>query len=184
MKHTLFIFFALFIAGSTTGVMAQNNCANYVRYQSPTTPYKYSSLSKSASCTTGKNYKLVLPLNAGKSYRISFYASTVFNNRIEFKVTDKSTGQDIMYLPGDKTQMDNPAAYYNNCNSYSDALVSELDPATYRSLPYPYIEIEPAASTNIEVEINLLDPKKGGILRGCVGIFVQDRMVDSVDGFE
>ena len=87
----IFKFILLFIL-IPAGILAQDlDCPSRLRMRKATPPFKFNSLSKSAQCVTGRKYEFVVPLNAGRDYRISFYASPVFNNNINFRIIDVNT---------------------------------------------------------------------------------------------
>jgi hypothetical protein len=68
-------------------IFAQSlDCSSRLKMRQPTPPYKFNDLSKSAQCLTGKTYEFVLTLTKGKEYRMSFFASPVFNNDIQWPV--------------------------------------------------------------------------------------------------
>lgn len=182
MKRVFNFFLLLIFVGASLNVTAQSNCANYIRYHAPTAPYKYSSLSKSATCITGKNYNFVIPLSAGKNYRVSFYASTIFDNKIEFILNDSTSNEQIIFLPGDKKKFDDLSSYFNNVNDYSEVLVKAVDEFG-QSEGYPYFEIEPTTAIRLSITINVLDADKGAPKKGCVGVFIQDKLVEVEDGF-
>ena len=149
-------------------LMAQN-CADYIIYRSPTPPYKLDSQSKSATCETGKTYKLVLALSKGKDYRLSFYASAVFDNKISFKIVDKSSGKAVVDLPGESENNDKGTAVLRPYLSNG-------------KMVHPYFDFLPDNATNLEVIIDVKsNPKTGDEpARGCIGVFLQNKVVENI----
>jgi len=176
-----FIFLLLLIPA---GILAQDiDCASRLKMRRPTPPYKYNALSKSAQCFTGKKYEFVVPLTAGKEYRISFYASPVFNNKINFRIIDMNTGQKVLDLPGEVDNYDKKG---------SCVLRPYTDPETNKSV-HPYFPFYPSTSTQLKIIIDIPSIKQsndeGGSFnspeerkRGCVTVFIQDKKAEFSNG--
>ncbi|NJO92706.1 MAG: hypothetical protein HC831_29865 [Chloroflexia bacterium] len=77
------------------------DCATTLSYRKAIPPYEISNLSQSIQCSTNKTYEQNIILKPGNEYRISFYASTVFNNRMNFKIIDTKSGKVLYDLPGE-----------------------------------------------------------------------------------
>ena len=177
-KIIITIILTLFL---TKLIYSQLDCSNFMSNLKAEPPYKKSSLSKSSAVISGINYKYYVPLSAGKEYRLFFFASPAFNNKINFKIIDlnnpkDSTDDQILYdLPGE-----NPAT--NNALGTA-ALAPYIDPETNKAI-HPYFDIIPEHSTKLEIIIHPLNPppKKDDygntyreIVRGCVAIFVLEK---------
>ena len=148
------------------------NCTDYLVYRNPVAPYKLDSQTKSATCESGKTYKLVLTLSQGKDYRISFFASAVFDNRIHFKIIDNSSGKTLIDLPGESENNDKGTAVLR------PYLVDDR-------MVHPFFDILPANTAKLEVIIEVKNPEDPaeGVKRGCVGVFVQNKIVQN-GGFD
>ncbi|HAN77144.1 MAG TPA: hypothetical protein DCQ31_04905 [Bacteroidales bacterium] len=167
MKNILFrLLFIGILAGFATASMAQN-CSGYVRYYKIAYPYKYNGQSKSASCSTGKTYKFLVPLYEGKDYRLSFHASSVFDNKIIFKIIDESTGRTIIDLPGESID-GQPGKSVLIRPSLEDGSRGE----------YPYFEFHPETSIKLQIVIEVLAAPDGEERRGCIGVLIQDKLND------
>ncbi len=161
-------------------IFAQSlDCPSRLKMRRPTPPFNFNDLSKSAQCLTGKKYEFVLPLTKGKDYRISFYASPVFNNEIKFRIVDVNSGDKVLDLPGE-TEASNKGecalrAYYDN---------------KLGKLVHPHFDFYPANSTQIKIIIevasieqaesnsNLNVPETRN--KGCITVFVQDRKAEDI----
>ncbi len=156
---------------------AAQSCSKDINFQKQRIkkPWSYNDLSKAATCLTGKTYEFILPLTKGKDYRIQFFAAPVFNNKINFKIFDQSTGQLVMDLPGESA---------SNAEG-TCALHDIVDEETFKE-SHPYFDFFPATSTSIKIVIEVETipnaseaatdgykaPEKRN--RGCVTIFVTD----------
>lgn len=103
---------------SAISIKAQN-CGDFVNQQAHTYGYSFNTMSKSGTVKTGKKYKFVFTLNKGKSYRFQFFASSGLNNNMDFKITDKNSNQQILYLPGEYEPPTNTSEY-NDQGEYDD----------------------------------------------------------------
>lgn len=166
-KFIVLIIVSAFLFTPFEQLFAQN-CSGYVRYHKVTYPYKYNGQSKSASCATGKTYKFLVPLYEGKDYKLSFYASSVFNNKLNFKIIDESTGRTVIDLPGESPT--------NQANE--SVLVRPMleDGSTGE---YPYFEFHPESSIRLQIVIDVEPNGKENGSRGCVGVLIQDKISDS-----
>jgi membrane-anchored protein YejM (alkaline phosphatase superfamily) len=131
--------------------------------------YKVDSQSKSATCETGKIYKLVLTLTQGKEYRLSFFASAIFDNKITFKIIDKSSNAVQVDLPGESANNEKGTAV--------------LRPYLQNGkMEHPYFSFLPENTTNLEIIIEVKAIEKTGAdpERGCVGVFLQNKTVENI----
>ncbi len=163
---------ALFVFLFTVVQLSAQDCTDYLIYRNPLPPYKLDSQTKSATCQAGKTYKLVLTLSKGKDYRISFYASAIFDNQIQFKIIDKSSGKVVVDLPGESE---------NNAKG-----TAVLRPYLLADrMIHPYFEFHPENTTKLEIIIDVRTPQATDevLKRGCVGVFVLNKLVENY-GFE
>ncbi len=177
--------FILLLILIPAGILAQDlDCPSRLKMRRATPPYKFNSLSKSAQCLTGKKYEFVVPLNAGRDYRISFYASPVFNNNINFRIIDMNTGQKVMDLPGEVIEYDKKG---------SCVLKPYTDPASGKSI-HPYFDFYPSSSTQLKIIIDIPSIKQSENegsnfnapeerRKGCVTVFIQDKKSAESGGF-
>ena len=155
------------------------DCPSRLKMRRPTSPFVFNDLSKSAQCLTGKKYEFILPLTKGKDYRISFYASPIFNNEIQFRIIDVNSGEKVLDLPG-QTEASNKGdcvlrAYYDNKQA---------------KLIHPYFDFYPASSTQLKIIIEVASTEQGSSNanfnapetrnKGCITVFVQDRKAEDV----
>ena len=154
-------------------------CQTVLKYRQASYPYQYSNLSKTAVCTSGKTYEFIVPLESGNEYRLSFFASSVFNHQINFRIIDLSTNEQVLDLPVESENMESCTCalreYFHN---------------KLNKLVHPYYDFIPKNSTNIKIiiEIPSVDGKKSLInsiyqgnidkIRGCVTVFVQDKKAE------
>ena len=164
--------FALFVLLLTVGQLSAQNCTDYLIYRNPVPPYKLDSQTKSATCQAGKTYKLVLTLSKGKDYRISFYASAIFDNKIQFKIIDKSSGKVIVDLPGESDNNEKGTAVLRPY-LLADRMI------------HPFFEFRPENTTKLEIIIDVKTEQSPDeeLKRGCVGVFVLNKIVENY-GFQ
>ncbi len=151
-----------------------------IRYPSPS--YEYNELSKSAICVTGKKYEYKVFLNENVNYRLSFFASTVFNNKIRFKIISTSTGELLMDLPGEALS-----------EGESSVLRAYFDEGKNK-LVHPFFDIVPKASAEYKIIIELKSEEDAGLFaeekiyasniekKGCVSVYVQSKSSET-EGF-
>lgn len=168
-KLSLLILFALLLS---FGQLSAQTCTDYLIYRNPVAPYKLDSQTKSATCQAGKTYKLVLTLSQGKDYRISFYASAIFDNQIQFKIIDKNGGKTVIDLPGESGDNEKGTAVLRPY-LLADRMI------------HPFFEFRPENTTKLEIIIDVKTEQKEDeeLKRGCVGVFVLNKIVDNY-GFE
>lgn len=172
LKATLFMLFISLLAIASSHAQ---DCTDYLIYRNPLPPFKLNSQTKSASCQAGRTYKLVLTLSKDKYYRISFYASAVFDNKIQFKIIDKSNGKTVVDLPGESD---------NNTKGTAVLRPYMKDD----KMVHPYFNFIPENETVLEIIIDVKkteDTDPDEISRGCVGVFVLDKKIhDYKSGFK
>lgn len=145
----------------------------------PTPPYEESSFTKTASCVTGKKYEFVVPFSSGFEYKLSFYASSSFNRKMNFILEDLNSGSEILNLPGEAI------------DDYGQPLPEKGKSvlAPYRTadnkLVHPFFVIAPENSTNVKIIIDIphlpgqeeiiVNPQRK---TGCVKIQIWQKKVD------
>ncbi len=153
------------------------NCPSTLKMRRATAPYKFNSLSKSAQCLTGKNYDFILTLYQGRDYRLSFFASAVFNNNIIFKLVNLKTNETILDLPGEIKDE------YGDSNKKT-ALVGKTD--RNGRVIHPHFDIIPEYTTQFKVMINVASTGKKTSTgyedrkRGCITVFIQDKKAEAI----
>ncbi|MCQ2252357.1 MAG: hypothetical protein MJZ61_02775 [Bacteroidales bacterium] len=179
---------------------AQTNCASFLSMRKPEVPYRYNTASKSAACFSGKKYEFVLPLAANNEYRIQFFASPVFNNDIQIKIVDMSTGETKYDLPG---KVDSDPVKGQTC------IQDYTDPKT-KKLVHPYFDFSVPQATSLKIMIDIKDHleyqeeqildeygfptgevkktpiiPEGGIeqVKGCFTVYIADKPMDKGDTF-
>ena len=155
------------------------DCPSTLQLRRATPPYVINDLSKSAQCYTGKKYEFVIPLTKGKDYRLSFYASPIFNNQIKFTIIDMNSGQKVLDLPGES-----PASAKGEC------VLREYFDEALNKMVHPFFDFYPSSSTTLKVTIDIAaeegsetvtatqapDSKK----KGCITVFIQDKKSEDV----
>ncbi len=142
---------------------SQIDCSNFLADRKAEEPYRINSLSKSAVCVSGHTYEFVVPLQKGYEYRIIFYASSVFNNKINFKIVDLNTGKTVLDLPGESETNEKGTA----------ALAPYYDERTGREI-HPYFDFIPQTTTNLKIIIEVLPQKD--LIKGCVAVMILDKV--------
>ncbi len=143
----------------------QTDCSSFLASLKAESPYNLNSLSKSAKCVTGHTYEFVVPLQKGYEYRIIFYASSVFNNDLHFKMIDLNTNDVIMDLPG-KLPPD------QNVEKGTTVLQAYYDEKLNKEV-HPYFSIIPQTATNIKIVIDV--EEKTDLIQGCVTVVILDK---------
>jgi len=156
IKLTLVLLFSLSLASHA------QDCADFLLYRKAVPPYSLNSLTKTANCTQGKTYKLLLPLSAGKDYKILFYAAPVFDHKIDFKIIDKSTGKVLIDRPGESIDGE---------SALRESLVGD-------KMVKPYFEFHPLTTMKLEVIIDVNEATEGAPLSGCIGVYILDKLAD------
>jgi len=130
------------------GLQAQTTCADQMKMRKPMQPYRYNTSSKSAMCQTGRKYEFVLPITKGLDYRIQFFASTVFNNNIDVKIIDMSTGETVIDVPG-KLKDDEPKS------PQQTALQDFMDEKKGGKIIHPFFDFTPVSSTSLKIMLDV-----------------------------
>ena len=147
--------------------IAQIDCSNFQNRKAEP-PYEISSLTKSATCITGHTYEFVIPLSKGYEYRILFFASSVFNNKVNFKIVDLNTSETVLDIPGESNSRERGtcalAPYYNV------KLNREI---------HPYFDFFPQSTTNLKIIIELEEVGNAVKNKGCIKVLVIDKKSDS-----
>lgn len=176
------------------------DCANYLSTQTLARGYEYNGMSKSGTVKTGKKYKFVFNLTKGKNYLFTFHASSGLNNNMDFKIIDQSNGQVIMYLPGEVAEPEYDTGGYGEYDEYGNPVEKEAKQEEVKpeykpapnsnfsnvlkaefvkgALSYPYFQLKPVNSMNLEVIIDVHDLDDGAVRKGCLGILIQDVKTD------
>lgn len=153
--------------------LAQLDCSDFFKYRRPEAPYEFNSQSKSAVCVTGNTYEFVVSLYEGYDYRMSFFASPVFNNKINFKIVDMNTSATVMNLPGDSETGEK-----GTC-----VLKSYFDLVEGKNI-YPYFDFYPASTTNLKIiieveDIETAESSESSYIsavkeKGCITVLIMD----------
>ncbi|MBP5503168.1 MAG: hypothetical protein J6Y24_10320 [Bacteroidales bacterium] len=147
MKNIL-KFLLVVLVSLPLGLQAQNTtCVDQLKMRKPMAPYRYNTASKSAMCQTGRKYEFVLPITKGMDYRIQFFASTVFNNNIDVKIIDMSTGEVVVNVPG-KLQDDEP-------KSPQQTALQEYMDLKKNKFIHPFFDFTPVSSTSLKIMIDV-----------------------------
>ncbi|MEA3451334.1 MAG: hypothetical protein U9Q83_05460 [Bacteroidota bacterium] len=169
MKTIKLLLLILFIIPATA--FSQLDCSSFLGSLKADDPFNLNSLSKSATCLSGRTYEFVVPLSKGYEYRFIFYASSVFNNDMKFKIIDLNTNKEVLNLPG---KLDNGALPKKN----ETALQSYYDSKLNKEV-HPYFIVIPSSSTNLKIIIDI--KKKAELIKGCVTVVILDKDFDSGD---
>jgi hypothetical protein len=152
------------------------DCPSTIQLRRATPPYAFNDLSKSAQCFAGKKYEFLVPLMKGKDYRLSFYASPVFNNKIKFTIIDMNTSQKVLDLPGE-----------TETNAKGECVLREYFDTPSNKMIHPFFDYYPASSTNFKVIIDIAGDKPASegvsqapsdLKKGCITLFIQDKKSD------
>ncbi len=138
-------------------------------------PWAYNNLSKSATCTSGNQYEFVLTLTKGKDYRIQFFAASVFNNTMNFKIIDMSTQKTVMDLPGNIYE---PGAGKQVLTDYFDEDRGKMIHPYFDFFPASTAKLKiiidiPVAKQEIEASDSYQAPEQKN--RGCLTVLVLDK---------
>ncbi len=184
MKIKVIITTILFLSFTWSTIYSQDfDCLTKLKMRQANAPYKINELSKSAICKTGEKYEYNIELKKDKDYRLSFFASSVFNNKINFKILNKTTGELLINLPGVSIDDVQGCALKEYFDDKSNKLVHpffNFSPKVYTQLKI-IIEVDLEPDKHLLHTNNLLasnDQKKG-----CVTVFVQTKDLE-VEGFE
>jgi hypothetical protein len=146
MKKQLVLFCMLFIG---INAFSQIDCETTLAYRKAIPPYEKSELSKSIQCSTNNKYEQNVSLKPGYEYRISFYASTIFNNRMNFEIIDTKTGKTLLNVPGETKE-----------NKKGECALKEYWDYKYSKTVYPYFEFSPQEIQNLKIIIDIPEYKE------------------------
>jgi hypothetical protein len=144
---------------------AQLDCSSFLSSLKPEDPFTINSMSKSATCISGHTYEFVVPLTKGYEYRFIFYASSVFNNDLSFRMIDLNTNKEVLNVPGKLADNQSPKKGQTALQPYFDEKLNKE--------VHPYFTIIPNSSTNVKIIIKVKD--KPDLTKGCVTVVVLDR---------
>ncbi len=169
----------------TVNVNAQSvDCSGKISHYLPSRSFTVNESSKSAVCVTGKKYEFMLSLLKGKDYRISFFASPVFDRKINFRIIDVNSGKKVLDLPGETED-----AKRGSC-----VLVEYYD-KDRNAMVHPFFDFLSSAATTLKIIIDIAPKEQtnqtsstsGGdianVAKGCITVFIQDRVAQE-DGFD
>lgn len=165
------------------------DCGSLLAIRKSTDSYKFDPSTMSLQCITGKSYDIPLILSPGKEYRISFFAGSVFDNIMNFRIVDTETGETLLDIPGENESMKKGTCALRPYYDYASG-----------NLIYPYFEFFPEKKMNLKViidipeyryrlKINEADPELGieerfeeitERRRGCISLFIQQRDTDVI----
>lgn len=145
------------------------DCSSFLNTLTPEAPYEINAMSKSATCITGKKYELVVPLQADYEYRFVFYASSAFNDDINFKMLDLNTNKVIFDVPG---HLSPDAEIKKGTTALQPYWDNELNKSVH-----PYFTVRPTSSTNVKIIIDVLP--KDDLIQGCVTVVILDRKIEN-----
>ncbi|MFN8257122.1 MAG: hypothetical protein U0W24_15610 [Bacteroidales bacterium] len=178
LSFTLGLFCIAIVANSQS-----MDCDAVLKYRKASPPWQFSALSKGLQCSTNNTYEQGITLKPGMEYRISFYASTIFNNRMHFKIVDVKSGKALMDLPGETVE-----------NKQGECVLKEYWDYRIEKSVYPYFEFSPKETQELKIIIEIPEYKEKIKIRdkdenlgveeewreysekrkGCVGIFIQE----------
>ncbi len=170
-----FVLLLLIVILPSLSLFAQD-CGSKWKVQ-PFSGWEATSLTKIASCTTGKTYEFVVPFSDQYEYYLSFYASSSFNNRMNFTLEDASNGSEYLSVPGEMGIMDDGSENPKG----SSALASYYDEKLKKDI-HPFFIISPdnSVSLKIIIEIPDIDGEEGKVVnkltsKGCVKVLIFER---------
>jgi hypothetical protein len=178
-KSSVLVVLILFTIFSPDLKAQDMDCASTIKYRYASNPYVFNEQSRSAICYTGQVYEYEVKLTEGIDYRFSFFASTIFNNNIRFKILNRSTGELLLDLPGEAAG-----------NNTSAILEDYFDP-TQKKFIHPYFDILAEENVNYKIIIEVGDLSKNSGLnntsllldsnqkKGCVTVYIQSKVSDS-----
>jgi hypothetical protein len=189
MKNVKFLSLIVLMAVIWSSAAQNIDCQSILNSRKATPFYTINKSTRSISCITGKKYELSLSLEPGKEYRISFFASSILDNRMTFQLINAETGEKFLDVPG---QTAHPKK--GEC-----ALREYFDYATGKMV-YPFFEFFPEEKLNLKVIIDipeytfkiktaLANPESGTEdvfeeftekRRGCVSLFVQEKETEMI----
>lgn len=164
-----------------SNIVSAQECNDFFLYRTPTVGYILDSQSTSGLCKSDSVYKYRFQMENNKEYKISFFASAVFNAKVDFKLYN-SKGNIILDLQGDlDTTINKPVAlreFYDGNN-----------------MIYPYFTVYPSTIEyyTLEIKTNKLAYKKAVYndngdkliidsyynVIGCVTLYLQYKYIES-----
>ncbi len=159
LKITILMILMIFSLES----FGQNTCSEYLKFRKPENGFAISPLTKSGRCTGGKKYNFTFSLDAGKYYRFSFHAAAVFDNQMKFKIFNKTENKVVLEANGETALRE-----------------TIIENQTVR----PYFEFLPTFPTVLEITIDVLPSDMRKSISGCVGIFVQEKILSHDEKLE
>jgi len=163
MKKTKFLFVLLLALPFLS--FSQLDCSGFLKNMIPDDPFNLNSLSKSAACVSGHTYEFVVPVQKGYEYRVVFYASSVFNNDLHFKIVDLNTNTEVANLPGKLGPDEMPTKGQTALQPYFDEKLNKE--------VHPYTAIIPSTTTNLKIIIDV--DEKADLIKGCVTVVILDK---------
>ncbi len=168
----------IIIALSFMNIHAQKmDCISILKYRQASPPFQFSNLSKSAECTSGNTYEYVIPLDKGKEYRLSFFASSIFNNKIKFRIINLNTLEKVLDLDGESE----PGGISALGDYFNDKI---------NKIEHPHFDFHPTSSTTLKVIIDIPDIElvkkldetweskaEKDTISGCITVFIQYKNV-------
>ena len=164
-------------------IIAQNSgCLSCQSKWQSSAPFKIDDHSKSAMCYTGKKYEYLIKLEKGKDYRFSFFASSIFNNQINFRLLNNNTSDVLLSLPG-----------ISSGNGQMGLLEDYYDEKS-KQMVHPFFDVAIKANVEIKIIIDVLPSEdytaslndefqfERNLVRGCVTVFIQSKQTEA-DGF-
>jgi len=179
MKYIKFSVIIVFTFLSLSMYAQEMDCASTIRYKYSSAPYEFDIQSKSAICYLGEKYEYVVSLKENIEYRFSFFASSIFNNNIRFKIYNLATGEIVLDLPGDAA------------GSNTAAILKEYYDPNKKKFVHPYYDVMPETSSNYKIIVEVGEQKteaeinNASILvdsnrtKGCVTVFLQSKKSES-----
>jgi len=132
-------------------------------------------LSKSAICFAGNTYEYDLKLEKDRDYRISFFASSVFNNQVNFRMINTLNSKELINLPGTSSDI------------YQRPILEEYSDNSPKKRTHPYCTVKTKTNAEVKIIIGIspLDELMSNgysdfqaysnPTKGCVTIFVQSK---------
>jgi hypothetical protein len=163
------------------------DCPSLVKSRTATYPYTVSELAKSIQCSTGNNYRCKITLSPEKEYRISFYASSIFDNHMSFQIVDSVSKEILLDRPGETKE-----------NKKGESVLRPYMDFASGKTDYPHFDFKPCEIQHLWINIKIpvykyqiVTGKADGVFlmedrvetitedrKGCVTIFIQEKLSD------
>jgi len=175
MKISKLLFVLFILVVPVLGGAQTLDCSKDLKYYRPEPPYTFDSQSKSAVCSTGNVYEVVISLYEGHEYRLSFSASAAFNYNMKFKIIDMGTSNTVLDLPGKS----------ESGEKGTQVLKSYYDPDEQKTIQ-PHFDFYPNSTLNLKIIIDIAEIKSTAApgtfdntehVKGCVTLFILDKVV-------